>query len=225
MLKSMRKKLANAGRTPTQKEADPQTSSSLSKTSAPGVLSRAPQQAGSRDGPSPSKPAMPVHSEESRRAVYAESLGALRDASASDKSTLFVKKLHLCAFAFDFADPGKDIKEKELKRQTLIELVDYVSNGPGRFNEAVSEDVIYMISCNLFRSLPPSRNSGEGDTFDPDEEEPVLDPSWPHLQVGSHRCAHRVCMHRAVSPAALASHTLPCTPPPPPSSSRQLQQP
>eukprot|EP00479_Gromia_sphaerica_P014669 TRINITY_DN8882_c0_g1_i1.p5 TRINITY_DN8882_c0_g1~~TRINITY_DN8882_c0_g1_i1.p5 ORF type:complete len:65 (-),score=15.91 TRINITY_DN8882_c0_g1_i1:13-207(-) len=36
-----------------------------------------------------------------------------------------------------------------------------------------------MVSANLFRALPPSPN----EIFDPEEDDPVLDPSWPHLQI------------------------------------------
>jgi len=98
---------------------------------------------------------------------------------------LFVKKLHLCSFVFDFTDPNRHVMEKEIKRQNLLELVDYVnpSGGQGKFTEAVAEDVIFMISNNLFRGLPAPRSSGELDTFDPEEEEPNLEPSWPHLQI------------------------------------------
>lgn len=39
-----------------------------------------------------------------------------------------------------------------------------------------------MLSQNLFRTLPPSR-SHDVDNFDPEEEEPTLEPAWPHLQV------------------------------------------
>lgn len=80
-------------------------------------------------------------------------------------------------------DPVKDLKEKEVKRQTLIEIVDYVSNGPQRFNDSVAEDVVAMISANIFRALPASANAAAGESYDPEEEEPVLDPAWPHLQV------------------------------------------
>lgn len=37
-----------------------------------------------------------------------------------------------------------------------------------------------QISVNIFRTLPPSENP----EFDPEEDEPNLEPSWPHLQVG-----------------------------------------
>lgn len=36
-----------------------------------------------------------------------------------------------------------------------------------------------MVSKNIFRVLPPSDNS----EFDPEEDEPTLEVSWPHLQV------------------------------------------
>ncbi len=38
------------------------------------------------------------------------------------------------------------VREKEMKRQTLLELVDYVNTGTGKFTEYVSEDIIFMLS-------------------------------------------------------------------------------
>ena len=35
-----------------------------------------------------------------------------------------------------------------------------------------------MVSANVCRALPPAT-----DDFDPEEDEPVLEPAWPHLQV------------------------------------------
>jgi serine/threonine-protein phosphatase 2A regulatory subunit B' len=40
-------------------------------------------------------------------------------------------------------------------------------------------DVVEMVSANVFRSLAPSAKSGGGE----DEDEPTLEPSWPHLQI------------------------------------------
>ncbi len=39
-----------------------------------------------------------------------------------------------------------------------------------------------MLINNVFRALPPTR-SGDQESYDMDEEEPNLEPSWPHLQV------------------------------------------
>ena len=38
-----------------------------------------------------------------------------------------------------------------------------------------------QITCNIFRTLPPSENPD----FDPEEDDPTLEASWPHLQVGT----------------------------------------
>ena len=128
------------------------------------------------------KPALPELSDESCQAAYAEALPSFREVPASEKQHLFVRKLHLCAFTFDFTDQAKHVREKEIKRQTLLELVDYVNTGSGKFTEAVAEDIVFMLSYNLFRALPPTR-SHDQDNLDPDEEEPALEPAWPHLQV------------------------------------------
>ena len=39
-------------------------------------------------------------------------------------------------------------------------------------------DIVEMVKINLFRTLPP-----QADDFDPEEDEPALEPAWPHLQV------------------------------------------
>lgn len=39
-----------------------------------------------------------------------------------------------------------------------------------------------QFATNLFRSIPPQVNP-TGDAFDPEEDEPVLELAWPHLQI------------------------------------------
>lgn len=39
--------------------------------------------------------------------------------------------------------------------------------------------ISFQISANIFRTLPPSDNPD----FDPEEDEPTLEASWPHIQV------------------------------------------
>ena len=39
-----------------------------------------------------------------------------------------------------------------------------------------------QFSHNAFRSLPPSTNPS-GAEYDPEEDEPTLESSWPHLQL------------------------------------------
>ena len=115
-------------------------------------------------------------------AAYAETLPALRDAPNNDKQALFIKKLQLCSFVFDFSNMEKDVKEKEQKRQMLLELVDYINSG--NFTEASFEEITRMLKCNLFRALPPSAHENSAtESFDPEEEEPSMEPAWPHLQI------------------------------------------
>lgn len=39
-----------------------------------------------------------------------------------------------------------------------------------------------QFAINAFRALPPSTNP-TGAEFDPEEDEPTLESSWPHLQI------------------------------------------
>ena len=85
---------------------------------------------------------------------------------------------------FDFNDPVKHLKEKDVKRQTLLELVDYVSSVNSKFNELAMQEMTKMVATNLFRALPSSNHDGNlEDMGEPDEEEHVLEPAWPHLQI------------------------------------------
>lgn len=113
-----------------------------------------------------------------------ETLPSFRDVPVSDRQSLFLRKLHICCFQFDFSDTLKSVREKEIKRQTLVELVDFVQSGSGKIIETVQEEMIKMISINVFRCLPPASHENTGaENTDPEEEEPYLEPSWPHLQL------------------------------------------
>lgn len=113
-----------------------------------------------------------------------EALPALRDVSSSEKPTLFIKKLRMCCVVFDFTDPTKYLKEKEIKRQTLVELVDHVTSASAKFAENVMQEVVKMVSANIFRTLSPQpRENKIIDGVDVEEEEPSMDPAWPHLQI------------------------------------------
>ncbi|XP_057482391.1 serine/threonine protein phosphatase 2A 57 kDa regulatory subunit B' theta isoform-like [Actinidia eriantha] len=113
-----------------------------------------------------------------------EALPSFRDVPNSEKQNLFIKKLRMCCVVFDFTDPTKNLKEKDIKRQTLVELVDYVTSANGKFTETVMQEMIKMVSINLFRTLTPQpRENKVLEGFDLEEEEPMMDPAWPHLQI------------------------------------------
>ncbi|KAG5520709.1 hypothetical protein RHGRI_033332 [Rhododendron griersonianum] len=113
-----------------------------------------------------------------------EALPSFRDVPGSQKENLFIRKLKMCCVVFDFSDATKNLKEKEIKRQTLLELVDYITTVNGKFVETVMEEAIKMVSANIFRSFTtqPCENKVLG-AYDLEEEEPLMDPAWPHLQI------------------------------------------
>ncbi|KAJ8773649.1 hypothetical protein K2173_005895 [Erythroxylum novogranatense] len=155
--------------------------SSRPNTSPPGPDSNT--QEGSSHG---SKPNQVSNSKVYRNSVAApyEALPGFRDVPSSEKQNLFIRKLNLCCVVFDFTDPTKNSKEKDIKRQTLIELVDYVTSVNGKFTDTLIQEAVKMISVNLFRSFTPQpRENKVLEALDTEEEEPSMDPAWSHLQI------------------------------------------
>lgn len=99
-----------------------------------------------------------------------------------DRAELFVRKLRQCGVIFDFNDAGTDLKGKQVKAQTLHEMLDYITSQRNVITEQIYPEVVNMFATNLFRSIPPPVNP-TGDAFDPEEDEPVLELAWPHLQI------------------------------------------
>ncbi|XP_031479441.1 serine/threonine protein phosphatase 2A 59 kDa regulatory subunit B' gamma isoform-like [Nymphaea colorata] len=113
-----------------------------------------------------------------------QALPAFRDVPSSEKQNLFIKKLSMCCVVFDFSDPAKFSKEKDIKRQMLLELVDYIAAANGKFTEVVMQEITKMVAANLFRTLPSSpHDSKPVELFELEEEEPMMDPAWSHLQI------------------------------------------
>ncbi|XP_078260901.1 serine/threonine-protein phosphatase 2A 56 kDa regulatory subunit alpha isoform isoform X1 [Rhinoraja longicauda] len=106
-------------------------------------------------------------------------LPPLKDAPNPDQHDLFCQKLQQCCVIFDFMDSVSDLKSKEVKRATLNELVDFLTSSRGVLLEPVYPEIVKMITCNIFRTLPPSDNPD----FDPEEDEPSLEAAWPHMQL------------------------------------------
>ncbi|KAF8396524.1 hypothetical protein HHK36_018148 [Tetracentron sinense] len=113
-----------------------------------------------------------------------ETLPLFKDVGVSDRQNLFLRKLQICCFLFDFSETLKSVREKETKRMTLLELVEFIQSGSSKMTETVQEELIRMISVNIFRCLPPASHENTGvESTDPEEDDPYLEPSWPHLQI------------------------------------------
>ncbi|KAF3441954.1 hypothetical protein FNV43_RR15870 [Rhamnella rubrinervis] len=103
---------------------------------------------------------------------------SFKDVSNPQKQNLFISKLNLCCDVIDFNDTAK----QDLKRETLIELVDFASAGSTKFTEPAISAMCKMCAVNLFRVFPPKcrSNCTGGETED---EEPMFDPAWSYLQI------------------------------------------
>ena len=111
-----------------------------------------------------------------------EKLPGFHEVPPNRREELFMQKIDQCNIIFDFNDASGDMKSKEIKRLALHELLDYVANNRQVITERMYPRVVEMFSKNLFRPIPPPMNP-QGEAFDPEEDEPVLEVAWPHIQV------------------------------------------
>lgn len=72
------------------------------------------------------------------------------------------------------------------KQKRFYDCIEFLHNLPRTFffscrifNRIYFDFSNQKISLNLFRTLPPSENPD----FDPEEDDPTLEASWPHLQL------------------------------------------
>jgi hypothetical protein len=65
-----------------------------------------------------------------------DSLPKFKDVPEAQRGELFKAKLRLCQECFNFKDPKADVEGKELKKNTLLELVDYLNANSAMYCEA-----------------------------------------------------------------------------------------
>jgi len=111
-----------------------------------------------------------------------DKLPGFHEVPPNRRQELFMQKLDQCNIIFDFNDASGDMKSKEIKRLALHELLDYVAQNRQVISEPMYPRVVEMFAKNLFRPIPPPMNP-QGEAFDPEEDEPVLEVAWPHIQV------------------------------------------
>jgi len=110
-----------------------------------------------------------------------EPLPQFRETNPEDRQMLLMKKLRMCSVVFDFKNKtARSNLGKEIKRQMLLEMVDFITTDTTWFSEEATVEMLDMVASNIFRPLPPKR---EKQPWDTDEEEPKLDDAWPHLQI------------------------------------------
>ena len=68
----------------------------------------------------------------------------------SERPQLFVRKLHQCHVLFDFNDASSDLKGKQIKAQTLHEMLEYITNQRGVITENIYPEVVKMVRIFCF---------------------------------------------------------------------------
>ncbi|CAH7685723.1 phosphatase 2A regulatory B subunit-domain-containing protein [Phakopsora pachyrhizi] len=114
--------------------------------------------------------------------VELERLPSFHEVSPHESHSLFIQKLHQCSVVFDFNDASTQLTSKQIKASALHEMLEWITTQRGVITEAIYPEVVSMFASNLFRSIPPPVNP-TGDAYDPEEDEPVLELAWPHLQI------------------------------------------
>lgn len=63
-----------------------------------------------------------------------------------ERNDLFIQKLQQCRVVFDFNDASTELQGKQVKAQTLHEMLEYITTQRGTITEAVYPEVVNMVS-------------------------------------------------------------------------------
>jgi len=105
-----------------------------------------------------------------------------------ERERLFDKYIEDCCRIYDFRNEQlDDLELRDGKICILSEFFELMVEEPEVLApfESLYEKLFRMFSVNIFRPLPPSTNQNMPE-FDPEEDDPPLEPSWPHLQLVYH---------------------------------------
>lgn len=75
----------------------------------------------------------------------------LSEVPPMQRHELFSLKLSQCQIMFDFNDPAKDLKGKEIKRQALQDLLEYVATTRRVITDTIYPDVIRMVNMHTYK--------------------------------------------------------------------------
>jgi serine/threonine-protein phosphatase 2A regulatory subunit B' len=112
-----------------------------------------------------------------------ETLPKFKDVPQIHRIELFKAKLKACWIICNFKDDKADVAPKERKKNTLLELVDYLNADSSVFWADVLKTLMITVNANLFRTLGCGSPQQKSPTLDPDEDEPNLEEAWPHYQI------------------------------------------
>lgn len=103
----------------------------------------------------------------------------LQGVSVDQQMDNFLDKLKQCSYIYkfndEFDDLGDNLRGKEVKRDCLIEILDYMACSKFLISHNSYKAIVDMISSNLFSTV-----SNDRDSFDPENSQPKFDRDWPH---------------------------------------------
>lgn len=71
------------------------------------------------------------------------------DVRLEERNDLFVQKLQQCHVLFDFNDASSELQSKQVKAQTLHEVLEYITTQRGVITEGIYPEVVGMVSGPL----------------------------------------------------------------------------
>eukprot|EP00767_Chilomastix_cuspidata_P003756 gnl/Chilomastix_cuspidata/388.p1 GENE.gnl/Chilomastix_cuspidata/388~~gnl/Chilomastix_cuspidata/388.p1 ORF type:complete len:580 (-),score=304.64 gnl/Chilomastix_cuspidata/388:529-2268(-) len=106
--------------------------------------------------------------------------------SEDDPRELLVKKIVQCRTKIDHRQNGSlsssDVAHyTQVKTETLMEIREFIRSTPGVFTSDVAKEIISLVKANIFRQF--NRPLYEAPSWDPEDDNPVLDPSWEYLEI------------------------------------------
>ncbi|KAA0193170.1 Serine/threonine-protein phosphatase 2A 56 kDa regulatory subunit delta isoform [Fasciolopsis buskii] len=112
-----------------------------------------------------------------------KALPLLVETPGNERETLFLEKVRMCCILFDFNEVTRQVKSKEIKRVTLVELAEYITMNQNCLTEPIYHGLVKLLQTNAFRVLDAPDQTNFEAALDEDDEDICLEPSWPHLQL------------------------------------------
>ena len=110
-------------------------------------------------------------------------LPPLQYETADKREEALVNKIRQCHQICNFVDPGADAKNKAVKRAALNDIIDFMSCQTDVVTENIYSELTSMIQVNIFRDLSPGHDISPLETLFAEDDDPVEEVSWPHLQL------------------------------------------
>jgi serine/threonine-protein phosphatase 2A regulatory subunit B' len=84
---------------------------------------------------------------------------------ADEVEAMIIKKLKQCRVLFDFTKALSDVGQKDIKRDALLELVEYFATNRGFLTTNIYKEIIEMVRRNRFPPLVIFNANQHSDTM------------------------------------------------------------